>query len=130
MDTAPPPCPDHWRTGRSDQDGAERAWEKTRLRSQPEALPTELAVRQPTELPDPVPAAGEVLIAVRAFGLNHAEGYMRSRAFGEVAKITGIECAGTVVADRAEAAGTTPRSATAGSSGTSPMPPIGITRLI
>jgi len=52
-----------------------------------------------TELPDPVPAAGEVLIAVRAFGLNHAEAYMRSGAMGEVAKVTGIECAGTVVAD-------------------------------
>src|SRR5262252_9883250 len=51
------------------------------------------------ELPDPVPAAGEVLIAVRAFGLNHAEGYMRSGVFGEVATVTGIECAGTVVAD-------------------------------
>ena len=52
-----------------------------------------------TELPDPVPADGEVLIAVRAFGLNHAEAYMRSGAMGEVAKVTGIECAGTVVAD-------------------------------
>ena len=52
-----------------------------------------------TELPDPVPAAGEVLIAVRAFGLNHAEAYMRSGAIGEVAKVTGIECAGTVAAD-------------------------------
>lgn len=52
-----------------------------------------------TELPDPVPAAGEVLIAVRAFGLNHAEAYMRSGAFGDVARVTGIECAGTVVAD-------------------------------
>src|ERR1700722_8901224 len=51
------------------------------------------------ELPDPVPAADEVLIAVRAFGLNHAEAYMRSGTFGEVAQITGIECAGTVVAD-------------------------------
>ena len=51
------------------------------------------------ELPDPVPAAGEVLISVRAFGLNHAEAYMRGGAFGEVAKVTGIECAGTVVAD-------------------------------
>jgi NADPH2:quinone reductase len=51
------------------------------------------------ELPDPVPAAGEVLIAVRAFGLNHAEAYMRSGTFGEVAQVTGIECAGTVVAD-------------------------------
>ena len=52
-----------------------------------------------TELPDPVPAADEVLIAVRAFGLNHAEAYMRSGAMGEVAKVTGIECAGTVAAD-------------------------------
>lgn len=52
-----------------------------------------------TELPDPVPATGEVLIAVKAFGLNHAEAYMRGGAFGEVAKVTGIECAGTVVAD-------------------------------
>src|SRR5580693_3875402 len=52
-----------------------------------------------TELPDPVPAADEVLIAVRAFGLNHAEAYMRSGAMGEVSQVTGIECAGTVVAD-------------------------------
>jgi len=52
-----------------------------------------------TSLPDPVPAADEVLIAVRAFGLNHAEAYMRSGAMGEVAKVTGIECAGTVVTD-------------------------------
>jgi NADPH2:quinone reductase len=52
-----------------------------------------------TELPDPVPAAGEVLIRVRAFGLNHAEAYMRSGAWGAVAPVTGIECAGTVAAD-------------------------------
>ena len=52
-----------------------------------------------TELPDPVPAAGEVLISVKAFGLNHAEAYMRGGIFGEVAKVTGIECAGTVAAD-------------------------------
>ena len=51
------------------------------------------------ELPDPVPAAGEVLIRVRAFGLNHAEAYMRSGAWGEVAQVTGIECAGTVEGD-------------------------------
>jgi NADPH:quinone reductase-like Zn-dependent oxidoreductase len=51
------------------------------------------------ELPDPVPAAGEVLIRVRAFGLNHAETYMRSGAWGKVAQVTGIECAGTVKAD-------------------------------
>lgn len=52
-----------------------------------------------TELPDPVPAAGEVLIRVRAFGLNHAEVYMRSGAWGQVAQVPGIECAGTVAAD-------------------------------
>jgi NADPH:quinone reductase len=52
-----------------------------------------------TELPDPVPPAGEVLIRVRAFGLNHAEGYMRSGAWGQVAQVPGIECAGTVEAD-------------------------------
>ncbi len=51
------------------------------------------------ELPDPVPAAGEVLIRVRAFGLNHAEAYMRSGAWGQVAQVPGIECAGTVEAD-------------------------------
>src|SRR5690242_20858583 len=52
-----------------------------------------------TELPDPVPAEGEILIRVRAFGLNHAESYMRSGAWGQVAPVTGIECAGTVQAD-------------------------------
>ena len=52
-----------------------------------------------TELADPVPAAGEVLIRVRAFGLNHAEAYMRSGAWGQVARVPGIECAGTVEAD-------------------------------
>ena len=52
-----------------------------------------------TELPDPVPAAGEVLIRVRAFGLNHAEAYMRNGSFGDVAQVPGIECAGTVEAD-------------------------------
>jgi NADPH:quinone reductase len=52
-----------------------------------------------TELPSPVPATGEVLIRVRAFGLNHAEVYMRSGAWGQVAQVPGIECAGTVAAD-------------------------------
>lgn len=52
-----------------------------------------------TELPDPAPAVGEVLIRVWAFGLNHAETYMRSGAWGNVAQVPGIECAGTVQAD-------------------------------
>ncbi|MER5637924.1 zinc-binding dehydrogenase [Kitasatospora sp. NPDC002227] len=52
-----------------------------------------------TELPDPRPGEGEVLVRVRAFGLNHAETYMRGGAWGEVAPVTGIECAGTVEHD-------------------------------
>ena len=56
-------------------------------------------VLTPADLPDPVPAADEVLIRVRAFGLNHAEAYMRSGAWGQVAEVTGIECAGTVEHD-------------------------------
>jgi NADPH:quinone reductase len=51
------------------------------------------------KLPDPVPAPDEVLIRIRAFGLNHAEAYMRSGSWGEVARVPGIECAGTVEAD-------------------------------
>ncbi|WP_051757218.1 zinc-binding dehydrogenase [Kitasatospora purpeofusca] len=52
-----------------------------------------------TELPDPVAAPGEILIRVRAFGLNHAEAYMRSGAWGQVAAVPGIECAGLVEDD-------------------------------
>jgi NADPH:quinone reductase len=53
-----------------------------------------------TELPDPVPGDDEVLIRINAFGLNHAESYFRSGAWGDVAQVTGIECAGIVEADR------------------------------
>ncbi|MFG2386955.1 zinc-binding dehydrogenase [Streptomyces avermitilis] len=52
-----------------------------------------------TDLPDPVPAQGEVLIRVKAFGLNHAEAYMRAGTWGDVAAVPGIECAGLVEAD-------------------------------
>jgi NADPH:quinone reductase-like Zn-dependent oxidoreductase len=46
----------------------------------------------------PIPAATKdtVIVRVRAFGLNHAEAYMRRGIWGDVAKITGIECAGEV----------------------------------
>lgn len=46
--------------------------------------------------PDPVARSGEVLIEVKAFGLNHAEIYFRSGAWGDVAEISGIEAAGVV----------------------------------
>jgi NADPH:quinone reductase len=51
------------------------------------------------EVPEPEPESGQVVIEVKAFGLNHAETYMRKGLWGEVAKITGIECVGIVKAD-------------------------------
>jgi NADPH:quinone reductase-like Zn-dependent oxidoreductase len=51
------------------------------------------------ERPDPVPEPGQVLISVKAFGLNHAELYFRQGVWGEVAEITGIECAGEIAND-------------------------------
>jgi NADPH:quinone reductase-like Zn-dependent oxidoreductase len=46
----------------------------------------------------PIPAVegDTVVVRVRAFGLNHAEAYFRRGAWGDVAKVTGIECAGEV----------------------------------
>lgn len=46
----------------------------------------------------PIPAATQdtVVVRVGAFGLNHAEAYFRKGAWGDVAKVTGIECAGEV----------------------------------
>ena len=43
------------------------------------------------EVPDPGPAPGQVVIEVKAFGLNHAETYMRKGLWGEVAKVSGID---------------------------------------
>jgi NADPH:quinone reductase-like Zn-dependent oxidoreductase len=42
---------------------------------------------------------GHVLIEVKAFGINQAEIYFRRGAWGEVAEVSGIECAGVVRAD-------------------------------
>lgn len=50
------------------------------------------------ELPDPEPMPGNVVIEVKAFGVNHAETYMRKGEWGEVAKVSGIECVGVVKA--------------------------------
>jgi NADPH:quinone reductase len=50
------------------------------------------------ELPDPEPKAGHVLIAVKAFGVNHAETHMRRGEWAEAAEVIGIECVGEVVA--------------------------------
>src|SRR5215475_1852136 len=58
--------------------------------------PEQLAIRH---LPDSEPLPGHVVIEVKAFGLNHAEIYFRSGVWGEVAKVTGIECVGVVKAD-------------------------------
>lgn len=51
------------------------------------------------ERPEPKPATGQVVIEVKAFGLNHAESYFRQGLWGEVTEITGIECVGQVHAD-------------------------------
>jgi NADPH:quinone reductase-like Zn-dependent oxidoreductase len=52
-----------------------------------------------TDIPTPVPEKGEVLIKVRALGINRAEIYMRKGLFGEVTPVSGIECVGQVEND-------------------------------
>jgi NADPH:quinone reductase-like Zn-dependent oxidoreductase len=49
-----------------------------------------------TEIPKPLPRDGEVVIAVRAFGINHAEMHMRRGEWAEAAEVSGIECVGVV----------------------------------
>lgn len=46
-----------------------------------------------------IPEATEetAVVRVRAFGVNHAEAYFRAGAWGEVAPVSGIECAGEIV---------------------------------
>jgi NADPH:quinone reductase len=51
------------------------------------------------ELPDPTPGPGEVLIGVRAFGLNHADTYMRSGVWSFGIPVLGIEAVGVVEED-------------------------------
>ena len=56
-------------------------------------------VLQIQEVADPVPGDKEVLIAVKAFGVNHAETHMRKGEWPEATPISGIEAVGTVVTD-------------------------------
>jgi NADPH:quinone reductase len=60
--------------------------------------PEKLVIR---ELPDPQPGPGQVLIEVKAFGINHAESHMRKGEWSEAAKVSGIECVGLVRSDPA-----------------------------
>jgi NADPH:quinone reductase len=56
-------------------------------------------VLQIQEVADPVPAEDEVLIRVKAFGVNHAETHMRKGEWPEATPISGIEAVGVVVRD-------------------------------
>jgi NADPH:quinone reductase-like Zn-dependent oxidoreductase len=51
------------------------------------------------DVPDPVPSDGEVLIRVKAFGVNHAETHMRKGEWPEWTPVSGIEAVGTVARD-------------------------------
>ncbi|MET3130756.1 NADPH2:quinone reductase [Oxalobacteraceae bacterium GrIS 1.11] len=51
------------------------------------------------DLPKPQAKSGEVVIRVKAFGLNRAELSMRNGTWGEVAPVSGIECVGVVESD-------------------------------
>jgi NADPH:quinone reductase-like Zn-dependent oxidoreductase len=56
-------------------------------------------VLQIQEVAEPVPSHDEVLIRVRAFGVNHAETHMRKGEWPEATPISGIEAVGTVIDD-------------------------------
>ncbi|HZZ45451.1 MAG TPA: zinc-binding dehydrogenase [Pseudonocardia sp.] len=48
------------------------------------------------DIPKPLPKEGEVVIQVKAFGLNHAELYMRLGVWDKASEVSGIECVGIV----------------------------------
>jgi NADPH2:quinone reductase len=58
--------------------------------------PENLVIR---DLPTPSPQPGDVLVRVRAFGINRAETYMRRGEWPEIAPVSGIECVGEVEFD-------------------------------
>ncbi|GJH16939.1 zinc-binding dehydrogenase [Caballeronia novacaledonica] len=49
-----------------------------------------------TEIPEPEPLEGHVVIEIKAFGINHAEMHMRRGEWAEAARVSGIECVGIV----------------------------------
>ncbi len=49
-----------------------------------------------SDIPKPLPKDGEVVIAVKGFGINHAEIHMRKGEWAEAAEVSGIECVGIV----------------------------------
>src|ERR1700761_629576 len=52
-----------------------------------------------SDYPTPVAAKDTVLVKIMAFGVNHAEIYMRKGQWGDTADIIGIECVGLVEED-------------------------------
>lgn len=58
--------------------------------------PEQLAIQQ---VPAPTARSGDVVVRVRALGLNRAEIYFRQGAWGDVHAISGIECVGEVAED-------------------------------
>src|SRR5262249_32920129 len=48
------------------------------------------------DIPEPEPKAGQVVIEIKAFGINHAEMHMRRGEWAEAAPVSGIECVGLV----------------------------------
>lgn len=48
------------------------------------------------DVPTPEPKQGEVVIHIKAFGINHAEMHIRKGEWTEWMPISGIECVGTV----------------------------------
>lgn len=61
------------------------------------------------ELPMPVVGESDVLVRVRALGINRAETYMRRGVWGDGVRVSGIECVGEVEQD---ATGTLPPGST------------------
>ena len=55
--------------------------------------PAELQI---TDHSVPTPSPGHAIIAIKAFGINHAEMHMRRGEWPEATPISGIECVGTI----------------------------------